>query len=139
MKTKSLFVIIFCIIFKHYRDKGNIEPKKKTKGVKFADGIDPGYGTPDMDEEELGGSPPPPSILQREKLKLKKLKRKRDRAKRKLQLRKKLEPELPRDSFHQIPPPPKSPFPFCHPGILYQVCPQYAGEFYMKQHVVEDA
>lgn len=26
------------------------------------------------------------------------------------------------------PPPPSTPYPYCPPGILYQVCPQYASE-----------
>lgn len=66
-----------------------------------------------------------------EKLKLKKLKRKRDRAKKRLLLKEKEAAEF--DQLGAIPPPPSAPYPFCHPGILYQVCPQYAGEYFFKR------
>jgi len=39
--------------------------------------------------------------------------------------KKKTEEIIDEDS---LPLPPASPFPYCHPGILYQVCPQYAGK-----------
>jgi hypothetical protein len=112
------------------------EPKATSqKGVKFADGVNPGFGTESSEGEEMR-SPPPPSILQMEKLKLKKLKKKRDRAKRKLKLKEIQAANSELDFLADVPPPPSSSFPFCHPGILYQVCPQYAGNFFIQLFVV---
>jgi len=115
------------------RDKknatGNSDSEASSKkAVKFVDGINPGFGTESSDGEEMRMSPPPPSVLEKEKLRVKQLKKKHERAKRKQKMKeeKKAAKEV---DLTTVPPPPSSAFPFCHPGILYQVYPHYAVQY----------
>lgn len=97
----------------------------KGKSVKFKDGINPGDGTSSSGGEDMH-SPPPPSS-EKEKVPPKKKKKSSSSKKRKQKLK---SSGLGDDCIDGETPPPKpsTPYPFCPPGILYQVCPQYAGE-----------
>lgn len=100
--------------------------KGRAREVQFKDGINPGDGTSSSGGEEMA-SPPPPSadaapppkkvkIKRKKKVKVKPPKEKRDTE------------DNPTED--PIPPPPKPdvPYPFCPPGILYQVNLPYASK-----------
>lgn len=79
--------------------------------------MDPGCGTSSSGGEEMAS--PPPAFGQDPVLDA--------QIKKKLKKKKKKKKLIEEADLFTPPSCPASPYPFCHPGILYQVCPQYAG------------
>lgn len=112
----------------NYREKSEDRVKLKGRGVTFKDGVNPGNGTSSSGGEEMA-SPPPPSDDPSQGPKKIKIKRKKKVKVKSPKVKEEIREDVPADEEVSPPPAPSGPYPYCPPGILYQVNLPYASKF----------